>query len=192
MPRRITLVRHGRSALEARGWLDLESLNRWFDEYDAAGIRDDDHPPAALCEQAREAGIVVASDLPRARASAERLLPGGSIELSPLLREIPMPIPPIRSVRLPFSAWALITFTRWSYRNARGVKLPPESVERIAAAVEWLAGLTAEHESVLAVTHANFRTYLAPVLLEAGWKRIPGGKRYANWSAWMFEEVRRT
>ena len=183
---RITLVRHGRSAHTSGGWFDAAALNRWFEEYDAAGIQENSHPPPMLIEHARHAGIVVASDMPRARASAERLLPGVAIPLSQLLREIPLPMPPFGSIRLPLSAWALAAGTRWAYAQWRGARPMPRALEQGEAAAAWLIELAAVHGSVLAVNHANLRTLIARALLDAGWQREPGGKQLAHWSAWTF------
>lgn len=46
---RLVLVRHGRSAhVHTAGWIDGAGLRAWAGAYDAAGIRDDDRPPAPL------------------------------------------------------------------------------------------------------------------------------------------------
>ena len=102
MTRRILLVRHGRSAHVHRGWLDRAALERWSASYDAAAVHDDDAPPATLRALAREVGCVVASDMPRAIASAERLLGKGvAFETFPQLREAPLWIPAWRRVASP-------------------------------------------------------------------------------------------
>src|SRR5688572_4512621 len=86
--RRIHLVRHGRSSMKHDGrWMHASGVSRYEDAYDAAGILDDEQPPDALRGLATSARIV-ASDLARAIASAERLTSRESITTSPLLREI--------------------------------------------------------------------------------------------------------
>jgi broad specificity phosphatase PhoE len=101
--RRLVLVRHGESSHVHRGGLlDATGVQRWRDAYDLAGITDRSTPPATLVR--RVAGAIVASDLPRAIASAECLANNRSIETSSLLREIPIPIPGL-PVRVPLAAW---------------------------------------------------------------------------------------
>jgi hypothetical protein len=57
------------------------------DAYDAAGIRDDSHPPDEL-RRIAEGATLASSNMKRAIASIERLAPGRPYSASPLLREI--------------------------------------------------------------------------------------------------------
>lgn len=190
-PRRILLVRHGRVQAPRAGWLDAAGVRRWLDDYAAADLAPGDLPPAGVRGLAACAGIVVASDLPRARASAERLATGGCVTLSPLLRETPVHIPAFGAVRLPLAAWALAIGARAAVGAAVGAPRHPllEDAGRAqgAGAATWLAALTEPHGVVLAVTHVNVRARIATALGALGWRRLPGGRRFAHWSAWTFE-----
>jgi broad specificity phosphatase PhoE len=188
MGRRIVLVRHGRSAHNASGRLDRSGLDRWFVEYDAAGIADDSQPPIELRLIAQRAGIVAASDLERARTSAERLVPGASIVISPLLRETSLPIPSLGSARLPLGIWALAIGLGWIYRRSRGEQPAPGAHEQATAAAAWLIELAERHDSVLAVTHGSIRPMIARSLIANGWIQESGGRRFRHWSAWTFIE----
>jgi hypothetical protein len=180
---RILLVRHGRSAHVSSGWLDAPGVRRWFDAYDAAGIATDDAPPASLRAQVAGAGIVVASDLPRARASAERLAPGARVELSPLLREVALPLPALAGARLPLAAWGLCVGAGLAYRRLRRAPPPPATCAQAEAAAAWLAGLADRHGSVVAVVHALVRGHIAAALCAHGWRRTPGERGLGHWSA---------
>ncbi|WP_438036480.1 hypothetical protein [Sorangium sp. So ce204] len=116
MSARIILVRHGRSGHVHTGWIDAAGLQRWRDAYDAAGLAPGELPPPALRRLATQAGVVVASDLPRARASAELLVPGVEIATSALLREVDQPSPPLGNARAPLAVWALASarYAHWS------------------------------------------------------------------------------
>ena len=174
-PQRIVLVRHGRSAHLPTGWLTVEGVRRWYEDYDAAGLAAGEAPPAALlalAARAAAAGTMVASDLPRAIASAALLAPGVPALASPLLRELALetpaaPLPALGGARLPLTGWALVYGTRW--------------------AAAWLAGLardaTGSGGLVVAVTHASFRGLLATALVRAGW-RGPASRSLRPWSAW--------
>jgi broad specificity phosphatase PhoE len=185
-PPRVVLVRHGRSAHAPLGWVDADGLRRWLAAYDVAGITPDDAPPAALRALASNGALVVASDLPRAVASAERLAPGAPAHASPLLRETPLPIPALLGLRLPIGGWALAMGAGMAYRRLRRVPHPDGALAQSASAAAWLAGLAGEHRLVLAVTHSNVRGLVAGALMAAGWRREPGGGRFAHWSAWTF------
>lgn len=182
--RRIHLVRHGRSAHVPQGWLDAAGIVRWLDDYDAAGVAADDRPPEALRAIAAGAGVIAASDMPRALASARLLAPHASPHVSPLLREVRVTVPALARVRLPVAGWALAVGVGAAWRALRGVR-PPDAVRaQAAAAAAWLARLADAHGEVLAVTHANLRPHVAVALGAHGWRRAPGGARLAHWSAW--------
>ena len=113
----IHLVRHGRSALVHDGrWFHWADVPAYEDAYDAHGIRDDDRPRAELDALLDPSAKIVASDLPRAIASAQRLAPDRPIELSPLLREIRLEPPRWIPVRLPIQIWDVFSHVQWSYR----------------------------------------------------------------------------
>ena len=183
---RIVLVRHGRSAHRAAGWLDADGLRAWLAAYDAAGIAADDRPPAPLRAATARAGLVAASDLPRALASARRLAPHAAIVATPLLREVPPAVPALGPLRLPLAAWALCVGVRGAARLLARVPAPAPALAQGAAAAAWLAALAGRHAHVVAVTHANVRRYVALALAADGWRRTPGGGRVAHWSAWTF------
>jgi hypothetical protein len=80
---------------------------------------------------------VVASDLPRAVASAALLAPGRAVIRTPLLREAPLetperPLPRLAWLRLPLRGWALVLGARWLVAWARGA--PPPGVDARALA----------------------------------------------------------
>ena len=71
MVSRIILVRHGPSAhVHTAGAIDRTGMQAWREAYDSAGIQVVSQPTEALIQMAADAAHVVASDLPRAVASA--------------------------------------------------------------------------------------------------------------------------
>lgn len=195
----IVLVRHGPSAHVERAWLDTDGLRRWMIAYDAAEIALHSPPPPALVELTTAAGVVVASDLRRAIASAAVLVPTASVETSPLLREAPLetpdlPLPRLWNLKLPLRLWGIVFLARWLAGSWRGA--PPPGVDaavlaRAEEAADWLARLAAERRRVVAVTHGTFRTLLTAVLMRRGW-RGPERRPYHPWSAWTLSESQET
>jgi len=187
----IVLVRHGRSAYAPRGWIDVEGLRRWMVAYDAAAIALHHPPPPALVALVHAADVVVASDLPRAVASAALLAGTHEVRQSPLLREAALetpdlPLPRLGGLRLPFTAWALVFGYRWLQASRRGAPPPGVDAAALARAEEaaaWLADLAAERARVVVVTHATFRTLLAAALVRRGWQ-LPAKRPFREWSAW--------
>ena len=182
---RLLLVRHGRSSHVHDGrWLTRDGVAEFEDAYDAVGIRDDSLPSEELRATAGEADLVVASDLPRAVASAERLTGGCPVLTSPLLREIRLEPPGWVPVALPITVWDTFSHWQWTYRLRAGSD--HEFVRRAEAATEWLRLQLQVSATILVVTHGGFRRILTARLIARGWRfrsTSPGG-RYAHWSSW--------
>ncbi len=187
---RLVLVRHGRPSHDERGWYDAAGMRGWLAAYDAAGLAADEAPPPDLVALARDAALVAASDLPRARESAALLAPDAPVVQSPLLRETPPAFPALGPVRLPLAGWALAVGMHLAYRSARGVPAPAPARRQAREAAHWLARLGEAHGLVVAVTHASVRALIADALALRGWARgpVPGhiARRHAHWSAWTF------
>ena len=191
----LLLVRHGRSAhVDAGRWVDVEGVRRWMAEYDAAEIMPEHAPPPELEALARDASLVIASDLPRTVASAVRLAPEREIVRTPLLREAPMetadrPLPGFGGIRLPLRAWGMLWGTRWIASwlwNAEPPGIGPAELERAEQAADLLVAKA--HDAggrVVVVTHATFRVVLARALARRGW-RGPDERPYHEWSAWRY------
>ena len=187
MERRIVLVRHGRSAHIARpGWIDASGVLRWRDAYDAAGILPDSHPPPALVAEAANADCLISSDLPRALASAERLVPGRSARITPLIREMYLDLPRWVLARWPLTVWELCIHADWMARELRGAIASDTELRRAAEAVAWLEDAAREAATTVVVTHGAFRRLLERRLIERGWTAAARIGGYRNWSAWPF------
>jgi broad specificity phosphatase PhoE len=189
MPQQIVLVRHGRSAhVHREGWVDAAGLERWRAAYEAAAIDPADAPPPALLARVAGAGALVASDAPRAVASAARLAAPGAEPpvVTPLLRETDLRVPRWVGWRMPLAGWAVAIGVEWLRGAAPGGRVPAATLARAAQAAELLATLAGARGCVVAVTHGDFRRLLAARLRQLGWSASPGRRSYRNWSAWEF------
>lgn len=185
MTARIILVRHGPSAHLPTGMIDRAGVVSWLEAYDVAGIQPVSQPPAAVLDIAARATHIVASDLRRAIDSAEKLAPGRSIRVTPLLREAPLDIPRWPT-RLPVRAWGLLMYGGWIASIACGRRPDDAHRDRADSAVRHLAGLCADGSSAVAVTHGVFRRLLGQRLVAAGWRDEGRQGGYRHWSAWTF------
>jgi hypothetical protein len=61
---------------------------------------------------------------------------------------------------------------------------------RAREAAAWLTSVAEEHETVIAVTHVNFRKLLALALRAQGWHAGPP-PRMRHWGVWEFGRRRR-
>jgi len=185
MTARIILVRHGPSAHTVGGVFDRTGVERWRDAYDAAGIRRGARPPPSLIQLARNATHLIASDLPRAVASAEALGSQHSVRVSELLREAPLAIPNWPT-RLPLALWGTLIHAVWSYRISQGADATDADLARAEAASEWLASLVAEGSTAVVLTHGVFRRLVGRELVRRGWTSEGRDGGYRHWSAWTF------
>ena len=162
-------------------------------EYDAAGVVDGERPPAELVGAVARAALLVASDLPRAAASAALLAPAREVTVSPLFREVPLPIPRWLPCRAPLAVWDALIHLRWGLDAARGRPASPEALDRARRAAEWCRdvreGMHAD-ATVAVVTHGVFRRLLAQRLLDDGWSAAAGRRSYAHWSVWRLDASR--
>jgi broad specificity phosphatase PhoE len=185
---KIILVRHGRSSHVDTGWLNRDAVEAWLRAYDIAGLAPNEVPPEPLLTIAKRAGLIVASDLPRAIESATLLNPGLEIVQSPLLRETSLEIPGMAGLRLPITAWGLVIGLHWMMKSRAALVVKEKPVrERGRDAARWLTDLATTHDSVIAVTHGAFRRFLADALVANGWTPTPGKQRFHHWSAWEFK-----
>lgn len=186
---RIFLVRHGPSAYSPFGeWLNREGVEQWRVAYDAAGVQPQSTPPPDVCRLAESATHLVASDLIRALESASRLAPSRAVVSSPLLQEIPLPIPRWPS-RLPLAAWGLVIHAAWSWGMATGNDAEISYRDRVEGAASWLTTLAGEHDTVLAVTHGVARRSIGKHLCATGWTETRRREGYRPWSVWEFASV---
>jgi broad specificity phosphatase PhoE len=181
----IHLVRHARvDYVHDERWMNAAGVQRFEDGYNAADIHGDSHPPAELVAIAAKATVVAASDMRRAIASVQRLVPGREADITPLLREITLETPAWVRFPLPILGWDVISHSLVSWYIARS--RDHEFLRRAELAAHWLAERAAESASVVAVTHGGFRRILDHRLVTRGWARIPGSRSYENWSVWSY------
>ena len=181
MTQKIVLIRHGRSAHVAKGLLDRAAFLQWREAYEAAGIDAMESAPAELMVEARNAGMIVSSDVQRAIESAHVLADGRDVITSRLLRELALQPPSLRWIRLPLFGWALLFGVRWLFRRTHAT---PDEALRVRAAAQWLNELSERHGEVVVVTHGMFRSLVARELAQRGWTPAIPKRSSAHWSAW--------
>ncbi|HKR62200.1 MAG TPA: hypothetical protein VJZ00_00605 [Thermoanaerobaculia bacterium] len=165
----------------------MDEFARWREAYEAAGIAAGEAPPAELRALVSERHVTVASTAARAVESANLLDPKGEVTTSVLLRELELPPPRLRGIRMPLLMWSVAIATRWIVRSALRVpRAEPAELQRVRDAARWLSELAETHETVLAVTHGSLRMLLAEELLASGWRREGATRGAHHWSAWCF------
>lgn len=175
----VVLARHGRPVID-RGPVRGDAFPGWLRAYDAAPVDPGHPPPAPLRALAREAGVLVASPLPRAQGSLALLDPRAPL-LSDLLREAPVPGRLGAGLRLWPDLWFALSRGAWLCGWSPQTESFAQARRRAASAAAQLAALAHEHGSVFAAGHGFMNTLIGVQLLRAGW-RGPWRAGGAYWS----------
>ncbi len=166
-------MRHGRPTLWRAGWLSRAGFEAWCAAYDAAGLGSDAAPPAGIVRLARDAALVVSSDLRRARESAAALRPGAPNVIWPLLREVDLPAAAFTpALRLPLTGWLVVARVGWTTAWLASDEPRAAARTRAVAAADALEA-AARGGAVVAVGHGVFHGMTAAVLRARGWRGPP-------------------
>jgi broad specificity phosphatase PhoE len=180
--RRIILVRHGRPDIDMSQLVSGGALDEWSARYDAAPLRPESLPGTRLREALREATLIAASDLRRARESALRAAPHMVPVLDSLYREAPLPVMKRLPVVMPARRWEVLARVAWCFGASRGCESLLDVRRRARAAAEVLTDFTVGHRVVALFAHGMFNRFLAHALLRRGWR----GPRTPASSYWGF------
>lgn len=141
------------------GWLTAAELHAWRERYELSGITvgpfDLDGIDWRAC---------LASDLPRARATAATVF-AGSIEHTPLLREARMEPFQTGRLRLPIHGWKWLYRFAWLTDHASQRECRNDLHDRVRAVADRLSGADCD---TLVVAHAGLMHYLAAELRRRG------------------------
>jgi broad specificity phosphatase PhoE len=183
----ITLIRHGKSKWQTRGWMTGREFAEWVREYDKNGILDEDPIPVATLEMIKKASFVISSPLPRAVQSVERLRPSCNVEITEWMREVETPIPfaGARWLRLPTAVWLVLSRVCWLCGYSSGVESYKEAKKRAEYAADVLCQYAYRYGHIVVVGHGWFHRLVGTALKSKGWKQAasPSAK---HWHAVLY------
>lgn len=169
--RLIVLARHGKPDLpRPLPRVAGTELRDWQRLYDDAGIRNDSVAPATLRALAREADVILASDLRRSLESAARLEQPGKLRVEPALREARLPDALPTTLRLPARAFVAIGRIAWLAGVAAASESLAETRQRARRIARQLDALATREGSVLVIGHGTFNRFVASRLRRLGYK----------------------
>lgn len=144
----------------------------WWADYDRAGLKPGQEPPAELRRLAEDATLVLSSDLPRAMETAAALRRDGASETLPLFVEAPLPAPPTPLLRLKPKSWGVVSRTFWVLGYAPQVESHRKAWARAHDAARLLIDRAREDGSVLLCAHGYFNWMIDKRLRRSGWRRL--------------------
>jgi broad specificity phosphatase PhoE len=182
---KITLLRHGKPAVELSGTARADELGKIAKAYESSSIVD--VPSLETRATLRHHRIVLCSDLPRSVESAQALGFREIYSPQPLFREASLPYFSGGSIALPISAWLTILRLLWLAGFSQNGDSYADTKIRARKAAARLVDLAEEHEHVLLVGHGVINYLIAKELLSKGWL----GPAKPRSSYWEFDVYQR-
>lgn len=164
---KIGLVRHFQIPHNRMQFVNGTGFDKWAEWYDTTEVRAKEVPAAGS-----EWDLCLCSDLPRALFTAKTIFKG-SIEPTPLLREVPFTSFFPRRLTAPLLLWQATSRLGWWLDHKSQTENRTQTKQRVA---EFVAKLRKENldRNVLIVSHGFFMQWLEKELVAAGFKgKVP-------------------
>ena len=161
----IILMRHGKPDHAQHGRLPALAMAAWCEAYDMSLVAE--MPPERCREVAATADYIVASPLPRALSSLEKL---GleAVSVDPLFSEVSLPVMRLGYPHLPPGFWLLLLRLLWLGGYAGTVESYQQAEQRARLAAAKLITLS-EQGNVLLAGHGIMNKLIARQLRKQGW-----------------------
>ncbi|MEI2266073.1 histidine phosphatase family protein [Erwinia sp. CGal63] len=161
----IILMRHGKPDHAQHGRLPALAMAAWCEAYDMSLVAE--MPPERCREVAATADYIVASPLPRALSSLEKL---GleAVSVDPLFSEVSLPVMRLGYPHLPPGFWLLLLRLLWLGGYAGTVESYQQAEQRARLAAAKLIALS-EQGNVLLAGHGIMNKLIARQLRKQGW-----------------------
>lgn len=166
------VMRHGRPNVPPNPFLMTGAeFNGYLAQYDAAGLSPHERDRLrALYQGFPKPDLVVSSDLPRARETAELFGRGAPMVIDPLFREIPIMVPTAPTWflgrRWPSQVWWRYLRAAWFFNNPpEGFRLSTaRSLQAIAAIRDRQVGV----DRLAVVSHSGFLLVVVNQMMRQG------------------------
>lgn len=179
-PGYITIVRHGEPDANRLERVDWRGYERWWSDYDLAGLKRGQAAPESLIREVEGAQVLFASTLRRAIETAETACRGREFDIDSVFVEAPLP-PPRMPGKYPARTWGVFARCAWWLGLARGKESRPQAERRAEQAVDILVE-AAQSGPVVLFAHGWFNRMMRPVLKKRGWQCVcDGGDDYWSW-----------
>lgn len=179
-PGYITIARHGEPDANRAERVDWRGYERWWADYDLAGLKPGQAAPESLIREVEGARVLYASTLRRAIETAEAACRGREFDTNSVFVEAPLP-PPRLPGKLPARNWGVLARCSWWLGFARGKESRSQAERRADQAADILIQ-AAQSGPVVLFAHGWFNRMLRPALKRRGWRCVrDGGDFYWSW-----------
>lgn len=170
----ITIVRHGKPALDRSVRMNARRFITWWDEYDAGGLAEAGQKISdQLKAEGEHVAVIIASTLRRARETADVIANGREIRFDELFVEARLPppmLPDFFCVKPGF--WGVLARISWWFGFHGDQESRVEAEIRAEKGARKLIELAEANGSVMLVAHGWFNRMMRPVLLAHGWECV--------------------
>lgn len=162
---RLVMIRHGRPKWQPPTLLSLSRFNYLPAKYDAAHLSEEGTKAISALSDRLPKGLILSSDLPRARETAEIL--GGknrNIEFDSVFRELRCPhitLGIFDKLYAPLAIWSLVRCCCWILGLGKRAETPRIAWRRVTKAVDRILKHFEIEETIILVSHGWFITLLA-------------------------------
>jgi broad specificity phosphatase PhoE len=184
---RIVLIRHGQPHIALSLRTGHAGFSDYIDAYERAGLAPSSLPPQELRDLLKELDQVFASDRPRSRQSAERLVPHAELKMDALFAEAPLASPyfPFLNMRVP--KWAVVSRILWHVGFHPRIENPRQARARAARAADILIARARKSGMAVLVAHGYFNWMIGRNLRKRGFGRT-GTHRARYWNTVIYED----
>ena len=174
------VMRHGRPDVPRNPvFMDRQQFNRFLDAYDDAGLSEAERTRLSHVYSGYPVpDTIIASDLPRALATARLFARGREVIVSPLLREIPVRLPEPTTTflrgRWPSEVWWTYLRFHWFRNQAPEGRIL--STRRATEAIQLINEHRQPGTRIAVVSHAAFLLLMVNLLQgdhQVGGRRLP-------------------
>ena len=166
---KILLIRHGKPNVTYPDKIYANEMKRMIDEYNEIGLSASEQPPAHLFSLVSDCNFVVCSHLKRSLDSATALNLAPDL-VDSLFRELELPYPNKRYIRLSPFAWSTLLRILWFLGYSHHSESYLQSKKRCHRAAMKLIDLSQRYESIVLIGHGFSNRFISRVLRLKGWE----------------------
>lgn len=184
----IIIVRHGKPALSKKQTMDWRGYRKWWEAYDAGGLKEKQKKKKKLRKLAAAADVIISSPLRRAVESAQRISGRDPDQIWPELVEAALPSPPLGPLKFRPKTWGTLARIVWYCGWSDGMESHIAARARANKASDRLGREAAGGKMVFVTAHGWYNRMLKGALLKRGWKCVSQNGDL-HWSFRRFERI---
>ena len=183
----LILIRHAKVLMPEEKKICADEMAAWVEAYDRAEIDRTAQLDHTLIEQLKETGVIVASALPRTKASLEMIGITPS-ECHPLFNEAEIPEVKGRLLKLYPKSWLRLLRVMMLLKVGKKGHMLSAVKRRAEEACLYLEALIEQYGSVALMGHGGMNWIMGKILEKRGWVCVNEKNSSRNWGYKVYEK----